>query len=197
MSDTHESPNDAADRADPADPAARRDGELVPRLRHVGHHVAGAARRPRRPQAGAPPDHLGHGAAGLPPRPPVRQVRPRVGRHDGPLPPPRRRRHLRRPRADGPAVLAAPSADRLPRQLRVPRLRSGGRRATPSAGCTRWRCSCSTASTRTPSTWCPTTTAAPSSPRCCPRGSPTCSSTAARASPSAWPPTSRRTTSAR
>ena len=40
-------------------------------------------------------------------------------------PPARRRRHLRRPRAHGPAVLAAPPADRLPRQLRIPRLRTG------------------------------------------------------------------------
>ena len=55
----------------------------LPRLRHVGHHVAGPARRARRPQAGAPPDHLGHGGAGLPARPPVREVRPRHRRHDG------------------------------------------------------------------------------------------------------------------
>ena len=108
----------------PADRAAGRDGELVPGLRHVGHHVQGAARRARRAEAGPPPDHLGHGAAGLPPRPPLRQVRPRLGRHDGPLPPARRWRDLRRTRAHGPAVLAAPPADRLPRQLRQPGLRS-------------------------------------------------------------------------
>ena len=50
------------------------------------------------------------------------------------------------------------------------------------------------ASTRTPSTSSPTTTAARSSRRCCPRPSPTCWSTAPPASPSAWPPTWRRTT---
>ena len=34
------------------------DGTLLPRLRDVGHHRAGAARRARRPEAGAPPDPL-------------------------------------------------------------------------------------------------------------------------------------------
>ena len=145
-------------RADPAGAAAGRDGELVPRLRDVRHHVAGPARRARRPQAGAPPDHLGHGGAGLPPRPPVREVRPRLGRHDGAVPPPRRRRDLRRPRAHGPAVLAAPPADRLPRQLRLARLRPGRRALHGVPAVTRWRCSCSPTSTRTPSTWCRTTT---------------------------------------
>ncbi len=57
----------------------------------------------------------------------AREVRSRHRRHDGPVPPARRQRDLRRPRAHGPAVLAAPPADRLPRQLRQPRLRSGGR----------------------------------------------------------------------
>ena len=110
---------------DPAHRSERRDGELVPRVRDVGHHVAGPARRARRPQAGAPPDHLGHGGSGFPARPRPRQVRPRLRRHDGSVPPPRRRRDLRRPGAHGPAVLVAPPADRLPRQLRQPRLRPG------------------------------------------------------------------------
>ena len=46
-------PPTAVDRAH-RDP--RGDGALVPRVLHVGHRVAGAARRPRRPQARAPPD---------------------------------------------------------------------------------------------------------------------------------------------
>ena len=45
------------------------DGALLPRLRHVGHHRAGAARRPRRPEAGAPPDPVGHARHRRPPRP--------------------------------------------------------------------------------------------------------------------------------
>jgi DNA gyrase subunit A len=88
------------------------------------------ARRARRPQAGAPPDHLGHGRAGLPPRPPVREVGPRQRRHDGEVPPARRQRDLRRARAHGAAVLAAPPAHRLPRQLRLARLRSAASRYT-------------------------------------------------------------------
>ena len=48
-------------------------------------------------------------------------MRPGGGRRHGPVPPPRRLRHLRRPGPDGPALLAAPPADRLPRQLRLAR----------------------------------------------------------------------------
>jgi hypothetical protein len=126
-----------------------------------------------------------------------REVRPRHRRRDGQVPPPRRQRDLRRPRAHGPAVLAAPPAHRLPRQLRLARRRPAAS-ATPSAGWPRWRCSCSPASTRTPSTSSTTTTApVRASPTVLPAGSRTCWSTAARASPWAWPPTSRRTTSAR
>ena len=113
------------------------------------------------------------------------------------LPPARRLGHLRRPRAHGPAVLAAPPADRLPRQLRQPRLRSGRRAlhrvpAAPAgdAAARRHRRGHRRHGAQL-------RRLAPSSRRCCRRGSRTCSSTAARASPSAWPRTSRRTTSAR
>ena len=101
---------------------------------------------------------------GRPPRPAAHEVRPRHRRRHGQVPPARRRRDLRRPRAHGPGLLAAPPADRRPRQLRLARLRSRGRRATPSAACRRWPCACSTASTRTPSTSSTTTPATTSEP---------------------------------
>ena len=89
--DERDAGDDGRQRRHPADRAPRGDGALLPRVRDVGHHGAGPARRARRPEAGAPPDHLGHGGAGLPPRPPVREVRPRHRRHDGQVPPARRR----------------------------------------------------------------------------------------------------------
>ena len=104
---------------------------------------------------------------GFRPDRPFVKCAPRDGRHDGSVPPSRRQRHLRRPRAHGAAVFAPPPPDQLPRQLRLARLRPGQRAATPSVGSTRWRCNCSPTSTKTPSTWCPTTTAAPNSPKCC------------------------------
>ena len=54
----------------------------------------------------------------------ARQVRSCHRRHHGAVPPPWRQRHLRRTRAHGAALLAASPADRLPRQLRQPRLRA-------------------------------------------------------------------------
>ena len=70
-----------------------------------------------------------------------------------------RQRHLRRAGAHGPALLAAPPAHRLPRQLRLARLRPGGRAlhgvpAAPAGHAAWWP-----TSTRTPSTSSPTTTA--------------------------------------
>ena len=62
---------------------------------------------------------------GFRPDRPFVEVGPRQRRHHGQVPPARRRRHLRRAGAHGPAVLAAPPADRLPRQLRLARLRPG------------------------------------------------------------------------
>jgi hypothetical protein len=53
---------------------------------------------------------------------------------------------------------------------------------------------CSRASTRTPSTFAPPTTARGGSPPSCRPVPPTCSPTASSASPSAWRPASRRTT---
>ena len=53
----HRSRRSSQHRAD-RDPGG--DGTLLPRLRDVGHHRARAARRARRPEAGAPPDPLRH-----------------------------------------------------------------------------------------------------------------------------------------
>ena len=125
---------------------------------------ARAARRARRPEAGAPPHPLGDARREPAPRPPVREVRARRRRRDGQLPPARRHRDLRRARAHGPAVLAHRAADRQARQLRLARPIRRPRRATPSAGCRRSRWSCSPASTRAPSTSSPTTTASRSEP---------------------------------
>ena len=180
-----------------ADRDRRGDGAVVPRLLHVRHRVAGAARRARRPEAGAPPDPLGHARHRRPPRPAVHEVRPGHRRGDGQVPPPRRRRDLRRPRAHGPGLLAAPPAGGRARQLRLARLRPGRRPLHRVPARPRWPSSCSPTSTRTPSTSATTTRASSRSRPSCPAASRTCWSTAARASRWAWPPTSRRTTSAR
>ena len=173
------------------------DGAVLPGLRHVRHHVPRPAGRARRPQARAPADHLGHGAAGLPARPPLRQVRPRHRRHDGQVPSARQQRDLRRPRAHGPALLAAPPAHRLPRQLRLARLRPGGRalHGVPPAPAGHADGRGHRREHRRPPA--DLRRVQPRSPSSCPPASPTCWSTAARASPSAWPPTSRPTTWAR
>ena len=95
------------------------DGELLPRLRDVGHHQPRPARRARRAQAGASSDPLVDVRPGFPARPGPCEVRPGHRRRDGPLPPPRRQRDLRRTGAHGPTLLAAPPVDRLPRELRL------------------------------------------------------------------------------
>ena len=151
MSDTTLPPDDGAAGIE-ADRDPGGDGAVVPRLRHVRHRGAGAARRPRRSQAGAPPHPLGHVRHQRAARPVAREVRHRRRRGDGQVPPPRRQRHLRRPGAPRPAVLAAPPAHRPARQLRLAHPIRRRRCATPSAGCRSWRCTCSPASTRTPST---------------------------------------------
>ena len=114
----------------------RRDAVVVPRVRLLRHLLPGAARRPRRPQAGAAPDPLHDERHGPAPRPRPRQERPRRRRGDGPAAPARRRRDLRRPGPDGAALVDAAADDRRPRQLRVARRLARRRCATPSAG---WR----------------------------------------------------------
>ena len=63
---------------------------------------------------------------GRPPGPQPRQVRPGGRPGDGPVPPARRRRDLRRPGPDGAAVDDAAAADRRARQLRLAGRRPGG-----------------------------------------------------------------------
>ena len=105
------------------------DGTLLPRLRDVGHHRAGAARRARRPEARAPPDPLRDVRRGDPARPQAPQVGPDRRRGDGQVPPPRRRRDLRRHGPHGPGLLAAVPARRRSRELRLTRpQRPPGRR---------------------------------------------------------------------
>ena len=85
-------------------PGGRGDERLVPRLRAVGHHLTSNPRCAGRPQAGAAPGAVVDAADGAAARHPLPEVGPRGRRHHGPLPPPRRRRHLRHPRAHGPGL---------------------------------------------------------------------------------------------
>ena len=78
-----------------------------------------AARRPRRPQAGAPPRALRDVRRRLPSRPRLLQVRAHRRRRHGQLPPARRLLDLRHPRAPVPAVGAALPARAGPGQLRL------------------------------------------------------------------------------
>ena len=97
----------------------------LPRLRDVGHRLARAARRARRPEAGAPARPL-RDARGRPAaEPAVQEVGLDGRRRDGELPPARRLGDLRHARADGAAVLAALPARRRAGQLRLDRRRPG------------------------------------------------------------------------
>ena len=77
---------------------------------------------------------------GLQPGRPYRKCAKIVGRGDGQLPPPRRRRHLRHPRAHGPGLQHARAPRGRPGQLRVastatrPRPCATPRRASPASG---------------------------------------------------------------
>ena len=160
--------------------------------------VAGPARRARRPQAGAPPDPLGHARPRRPPRPPAHEVRPRHRRGHGQVPPPRRRRDLRRPGPHGPGLLSCatrsidghgnfgslddpPAAARYTECRLAPLAMHDARRHRRGHRRLRRQLLGRVHRAR----------------RSCPAGSRTCWSTAARASRWAWPPTSRPTTWAR
>ena len=106
-----------------------RDAAQLPRLRDVGHRRPRAARRPRRPQAGAPPGALRDVRRRLPAGPRLLQVRPRRRRRDGQLPPARRLGDLRHLGPAGAAVVAALPAGRRQRQLRLAGQRPAGRHA--------------------------------------------------------------------
>ena len=99
------------------------DAAQLHRLRDVGDRRPCAAGGARRPEAGAPARAVRHVRPGLPPRPRLREVRPRRRRGHGQLPPPRRHLDLRRPRAPGPALV-----DALPARRRAGQLRLAGQR---------------------------------------------------------------------
>ena len=103
--------------------AARGRAEPLSELRALGHHLARAARRARRPQAGAAPHPLHDVAAEPDGRRQAPQVREGRRRRDGQLPSARRRGALRDAGPHGAVVLAAlPAGGRL-RQLRLARRR--------------------------------------------------------------------------
>ena len=139
--------------------------------------VAGPARRPRRPQAGAPPDPLLDVRPEPAARPAPREVRGGRRRGHGDLPPPRRLGHLRRPGPHGPGLQHAPPADRRPRQLRRPgpRRGPGGHALHRVPARSPWPSSCMAGHRRGDRRLRRRTTrTAPRSRRCCRPGSPTC-----------------------
>ena len=157
-----------------------------------------AARRPRRTQARAPSGALRDVRRRLPPRPRLLQVLARRGRRDGSVPPARRHRDLRHPRAPGSALGDARTAGPGPGQLRLARQRLGGRdalhRVPDGAAGARDGPRHRRGHRRLPAQL---RRPQPGADASCRPASRTCWSTALPASPSAWPPTSRRTTCAR
>ena len=106
--------------------APRSGADPLPQLRALGHHLARASGRPRRAEAGPAP-HPVHDVAAEPHRRrQASQVREGGRRRDGQLPSARRLRAVRDARPHGAAVLAALSADRRLRQLRLARWRQRG-----------------------------------------------------------------------
>ncbi len=183
----------------PRDPHRGRDAGELPRLRDERDRGARPARRPRRPQAGPPPDPLHDGRDGPQRHELLPQVRGDRRRGDGQVPPPRRRRPVRRARPAGPGLLDALPAGRRPGQLRLGRRRQRGRHALHRGApdCDR-RARCSPTSTRRRSTSYDNydgTQQEPSRPAG--QAAEPAHQRLVRASRSAWPPTSRPTTSAR
>ncbi len=101
----HPPPEDFEERIVDIDVSAEMQ-DALPRVRLLGHLPAGPARRSRRPQTGAAPHPLLDVRDGPAPRPGAREVLAGRRRGDGQVPPARRHRDLRRPGADGAAVLA-------------------------------------------------------------------------------------------
>ena len=152
-------------RRDPARRAVRRDGRvepidlqtgdaaLVPRLRDERHRVAGAARRPRRPQAGAPPRAVRDVRRRVPARPGILEVLPRRRRRHGPVPPARRHARSTTPWSGWPSHGRCDIRWSRARAISVPRATTRPPPCgTPSAGWRRWPWRWSATSTRTPST---------------------------------------------
>ena len=93
----------------PDDSARRGDAAALPQLRAVRHHLARAARRARRPEAGAAAHPLRDVQRPAPRRPTRKYRKCAQGRRrrDGQLPPARRHGDLRRAGAHGAGLLAA------------------------------------------------------------------------------------------
>ena len=104
----------------------RRDEAVVHGLRHERNHWTSAARRPRRPEAGASPRAVRHEDDGPVVDARLPQVREDRRRGDGQLPSPRRRVDLRHARPAGAGLQHALPAGRRPGQLRIDRRRSAG-----------------------------------------------------------------------
>ena len=118
-----EPPRDRRPGRRPSHPHRGRDARLVPRLRDERHRGSRAAGRPRRPQAGAPPDPVHDGRDGALGHELLPQVRGHRRRGDGQVPPARRRRPVRRAGPAGPGLLHALPAGRRAGQLRLGRRR--------------------------------------------------------------------------
>ena len=101
-----------------------RDAAVLHGLRDVRHHRPRPPRRARRPQAREPPRPLRHAADGPPAGTALPEVRQDRRGGDGQLPPPRRHRHLRHPRAHGPALQHARAPRGRAGELRLRRRRS-------------------------------------------------------------------------
>ena len=176
----------------------RRNEAFVHGLRHERNHWTSAARRPRRPQAGASPRAVRHEDDGPVVDARLSQVRQDRRRGDGQLPSPRRCVHLRHARADGAGLQHALPARERAGQFRLDRRRSAGgdavhRGAAPVAR-RRHDGRSRQGDRRLRSQLRRDHRGADGSAGAVSR---TCSSTARPASPSAWRPTCRRTISAR
>ena len=103
-------------------PEGRAIGAL-PGLRAVHHHVAVAAGRARRAEAGAPAADLRHEPAAAGPQHRLQEMRPRGRRRDRPVPPARRRGGVRRAGAPRPGFRRALPAGGRAGQFRQRRRR--------------------------------------------------------------------------
>ena len=104
----------------------RRNEAFVHGLRHERNHWTSAARRPRRPQAGASPRAVRHEDDGPVLDARLSQVRQDRRRGDGQLPSPWRCVHLRHPGADGAGLQHALPARERAGQFRIDRRRPAG-----------------------------------------------------------------------
>ena len=112
--------------ADRHPPDRGRNAGVVHRLLDERHRPAGAAGRPRRPQARAPQDPVRDAGTGAAPGPCPQEERDGGGRRARQIPPARGHDRLRRPGPHGPGLLAALPAGGRPGELRLDRRRLRG-----------------------------------------------------------------------